>query len=99
MPLKRSRIAILEVGREQVGLSKTQFDRICRKYGARAGVASLDDTGFVETLRHLKLLGFKPKRKVPKPGIVRRQERRRRERDAMATASEPETPPRPSSDG
>ncbi|SMH32078.1 regulatory protein GemA [Azospirillum agricola] len=59
MPLSRNKIAVIQVARQQLGLTEEDYRSLLRNYGGVASSKDLSDDGFEAVMFRLSQLGFR----------------------------------------
>lgn len=60
--ISREKIALVHVGKKELGLSEEEYREILRHHGGVGSARDLDEEGFKKVIDHMKALGFWVKR-------------------------------------
>ena len=80
--ISKQKIALIHVGKKQLGLTDPEYREILRHHGGIESAADLDEDGFKRVIDHMKAIGFWVKRRfeqtrprdpgdVPTPGQLK----------------------------
>jgi hypothetical protein len=61
--ISKKKIALVHVGKKELGLKETEYRELLRHYGGVESAADLDDAGFKRVIDCMKALGFWVKRR------------------------------------